>query len=564
MNIKKITQVSETLNLLYVEDDALARASTLEMLENFFVNITVAVDGQDGLEKFKENDIDLILSDINMPKVDGIKMLEEIRVLDKEVPVMFLSAHNETSYFLDGIKLGVDGYILKPLELTQFIISLQKVTDKIVLKNENENYREHLEQKVIQRTKELNEKLHFDELTGLKNRYSFFEDIRDVDVPILLIIDIDKFKIINEIYGVSVGSMVLKEFANFLLEFSKNSTYQIYRLSGDEYILFDNVEHINPEKYENDLKRFFELLKDFTVDINGDTISIEVAIGISTSQKDAFESAKIALDYAKTHKKPYAMYSKTIDKREEEKDALKWKDITKSAIEDDRVVPVYQAIVDENGEVLKYETLMRLQESDSKKLISPYFFLDIAIKTGLYDALSSYVIFEALHLVANSSNTFSINFTYGDIKNSVLISEIESFFKLSPELATRVVIEITETQSIESYDDVKEFIKRFRNYGVKIAVDDFGSGFSNFEYILEIEPDYIKIDGSLIKDIDNDNKALILVKAIVGFSHELGIKVIAEYVHSETVFKMLKEMGVDEYQGFYFAEPVQSISKGDG
>ena len=557
MKIKDIAKVSKNLKLLYVEDDVLARISTLELLENFFTDITIAVNGEEALEKFQNKPFDIILSDINMPKLNGIEMLQAIRAINQEIPVLFLSAYNEVSYLLDGIKLGVDGYIIKPLDLNQFVNTLKKVTDRITLQKEHENYRQTLEIQVRERTFELSQKLHYDELTRLLNRYSFFEDIRNINAPILLIIDIDKFKVINEIYGVNTGSLVLRAFARFLLAFTQNSTYQAYRLSGDEFVLFDNVNHIDSGKYEADIFKFFKLLKDFKINIGDDSISIEVTIGISTTQVDAFECAKTALDFAKKHKKRYTIYSSEIDKRDEEKDALLWKEIIKSAIEDNRIVPVYQAIVDSDCKIVKYETLMRLQESDSQKLISPFFFLNIAIKTGLYSTLSTHIVFEALHLLGNSSHTLSFNFTYGDIKNSSFINKIDSFFKLSPELGKYAIFEITESESIENYDDVKAFIKRFRRYGVAIAVDDFGSGFSNFNYILEIEPDYLKIDGSLIRNIDTDEKSHILVKAIVQFSHELGIKVIAEYVHSKRIFEMLKALHVDEFQGFYFAQPIE-------
>jgi EAL domain-containing protein (putative c-di-GMP-specific phosphodiesterase class I) len=261
----------------------------------------------------------------------------------------------------------------------------------------------------------------------------------------------------------------------------------------------------------------------------------------------------------KAKKKHFAMYSSAIDKRKEDQDSLVWKDKIKSAIEEHCIVPVYQPIVNRLGEAVKYETLMRLREKESGKLISPFFFLDVAIKTRLYSVLSTATIFEALRLLDTSGHTLSFNFTYGDIKNSELLSEIELFLRNRPNLGNRVVFEITESESIENYDDVKRFMKRFRAYGVKFAIDDFGSGFSNFENKLEIHPDYLKIDGSLIKAIDTDEKSYILVKAIVQFSHELGIKVIAEYVHSEIIFTMLKALDVDEYQGFYFSEPLQDI-----
>jgi len=558
MDIKELVSITKNLKLLYIEDDEEARFSSLNMLKNFFSDIDVAADGFEGLEKFKSKQFDIVLSDINMPKLNGIEVLKEIRAYDEDIPVIFLSAYNETSYLLDGIKLGVDGYILKPFELEFFLQVLKKIVYKIQLKKQSENYKENLEREVKRRTLELDRKLSFDELTGLSSRYSFFEDIKNVKIPILLVIDINNFRTINEIYGTTTGSLVLKKFANFLLSFSQNSTYGVYRLSGDEFALFDDVHSINPEKYERDILRLFTQLKNFKVELENDSITIEITIGVSTSQNDVFESAKLALDYAKKNKKHYTTYSKAIDKRQEERDALVWKDKIKYAIENSLVTPVYHAIVSKDGTILKYEALMRLKDKDTNALITPFYFLNIAIKTGLYASLSSHVIFESLRLIDTSSKTISMNFTYQDVKNSSFINEIDSFFRLSPEAGKRAVFEITETQSIENYDDIKEFIKRFRKYGVRFAIDDFGSGFSNFEYILEIEPDYLKIDGSLIKDIDTDEKAYILVKAIVQFSHELGIKVIAEYVHSKIIFDMLKVLNVDEYQGFYFYEPVES------
>ncbi|MCK4875270.1 MAG: response regulator, partial [Sulfurimonas sp.] len=263
--MKDVIKISQTLKLLYVEDDEKARNSTLEMLENFFNDITVAVDGQEALELYNKNKFDLIISDINMPRLNGIDMLREIRKVDEKIPVLIFSAHNEVKYFIETIKLGVDGYILKPLELSQFVLVIRKLLEKITLQREGQKYQEYLEKEVQKRTKELQTKLHYDSLTGLLNRYSFFQDIKNIDIPIIFIIDIDRFKIINEIYTTEVGSRVLKEFADFLLDFIKDSSYQVYRLSSDEFIIWDRVEHINPQKYEKDIEEFLKKLKDFKV-----------------------------------------------------------------------------------------------------------------------------------------------------------------------------------------------------------------------------------------------------------------------------------------------------------
>jgi len=559
IDIKDLAEKSKNLKLLYVEDDKNARETTLKLLDNFFNNITIAIDGKDGIEKFKTKKYDLILSDINMPNISGLEMLKNIRKLDTDVSVLLLSAHNDSDYFLEAIELDVDGYILKPLVSKQFIKVLFKIVQKINLLALKEDYQEHLESEVKKRSAELEHKLYFDSLTDLLSRYSFFKDIKKLDLPVILLLNIDKFKVINEVYGIDIGSKVLQKFAYFLKLIIKDDLCKLYRLSADEFAIVDITRHIDTEKYEELIRNIFKKLHHFKMSIDKNIISIDITIGLSTVEKNGYESAKIALDYAKKHKKPFMMYSSTIDYRKENSVALKYRDKISLAIDENRIVAVYQPIVDKNMHIVKYEALMRLKEENSQKLISPLYFLDVAIKTRLYSQLSHIIIFKALEMMILTKKKLSINFTYSDIKNANLIEDIESFLYLHREVGYNTVFEITESENIENYGVVKNFITRFKKYGVKIAIDDFGSGFSNFNYILEIEPDYLKIDGTLIRNIDTDVNSHTLVEAIVKFSHKLDIKVIAEYVHSKKVFDILKELGVDEYQGYYFHEPLEEI-----
>ncbi|MEN4054026.1 EAL domain-containing protein [Sulfurimonas sp. NWX79] len=560
MTLQKIKEYAKGLHLLYVEDDVKARTTTLEMLKNLFGHITVATNGEEGLEKFQKEKFHIVITDINMPEMNGIEMIGKIRQKDSKIPIFILSAHNDTSYILDAIELGVDGFILKPLKYKQFLDALKKALEKIHLEMIAQNYRKDLEKEIEKQTKEIKHKLYFDDLTGLLNRYSFFEDLKEIAVPIIFMIDINGFKTINEIYGTETGSFVLKEFANFLKKFAAEENYKIYRVSADEFVVLDDCSHIDFEKYELLLKKFFKEFEDFRVVTDNDTISFEVTIGISTSQYNPYECATIALEYAKKHKKPYTMYSNAIDSRSLKQDAIVWKNKIKQAIYNNDVVTVYQCIVNQNQKVVKHEALMRLRDEDGG-LVTPYHFLDISIKTGLYHQLSSYVIFESLRKIEKSRETISLNFTYNDIKNTLFIEEIENYIKQSSDIGSLIVMEITESQSMENFDEIRLFIQRFRKYGVKFAIDDFGSGFSNFENILEIAPDYIKLDGSLVKNVDKDMKSRILVEAIVSFSHKLNIKVIAEFVHSQKVFEILKSFDIDEYQGFYFCEPNEKLIK---
>jgi len=157
MTENKLWEYARGLKILYVEDDQNARESTVELLNCYFGNIVTAVDGVDGIEKF-DNEIDLIISDINMPKKNGIEMLKEIKEKNKTISTIVISAHNDTEYFVQTIDIGIDGYMLKPISIKNFMMVLLKVIEKIFYKKEIENYKKELEQKVSNQIKELQQK----------------------------------------------------------------------------------------------------------------------------------------------------------------------------------------------------------------------------------------------------------------------------------------------------------------------------------------------------------------------------------------------------------------------
>ena len=556
IDIKKLRNSCKVLKLLYVEDDVNARKATLHMFKHFFNDITEAVDGEDGLKKFKDGDFDLIISDINMPKMNGLEMLKEIRNISKDVPFLLLSAYSENKYFTESISLGVDYFIIKPIQQRQLYQALSNIIEKIRFKELSQHYQEQLEGELTKRTDEIRKKLYEDDLTGLGSRYAFFEDLKSFKEVIVYLIDIEKFHLINDMYGHEFGNRILEDFAELLKDFAQKAGANIYRLSGDEFAIMKEERHLDTEKHETLIEDFYNSLKNKQFNYETGTIKLHMHIGIAFGTEKLFERASIALDYAKAHSKDYLFYSSENDRTQEQHRISEERHMIQSAIDNEDVVAVYQAIVDKDRNICKYETLMRLKSDGGQKLVTPFHFLSTAVKTGQYDILSIEVIKQGLNLIQNSEHALSFNFTYSDIVNKEFLRELELFFKSVPEAGSRVIFEITENESMESYDIVKDFINKFRKYGVRIAIDDFGTGFSNFNYILEMEPDYLKIDGSLIKDIDTNSKSLTLTEAIVNFSKKLGIKVIAEFVHNEEIFLILKDIGVDEFQGFYFAQPV--------
>ncbi len=130
----EIMKDTQDIKLLYVEDDEDSKITTMLLLEEFFENIIIAQNGQDGLKKFEDNKIDLILTDISMPKLNGLEMMKRIREVCKDTPIVVLSAHNESNYLDSSIKMGAEGYIFKPIDMNQFIEVISNVIQKIELK----------------------------------------------------------------------------------------------------------------------------------------------------------------------------------------------------------------------------------------------------------------------------------------------------------------------------------------------------------------------------------------------------------------------------------------------
>jgi len=158
IKVDELIKYSKELKLLYVEDNKDTRESTLLILENFFSDITIAVDGVDGLEKFKSNDIEIVITDINMPNMNGLEMSKKIKDINLDVPIFVFSAHNEAGFFMDAIKIGVEGYLIKPFNMEQFMQSLSKCITNLNLKKENLEYKNNLEEKVNIQVEELRHK----------------------------------------------------------------------------------------------------------------------------------------------------------------------------------------------------------------------------------------------------------------------------------------------------------------------------------------------------------------------------------------------------------------------
>lgn len=411
----------------------------------------------------------------------------------------------------------------------------------------------HAELKVI--NARLRHQLYTNPLTELPNRKAFFKDLNEISLPQLALLNVNRFKIINDVYGVEVGNELIADLAHLVV--SACDKFNTYHLGGDEFALLGDST-LDNDFFEQAVSKVLNEIEthSFTVDKEKVELNIAVYAGISFEPEYTIESADIALGSAKQMHLPYVIHDEGLGIKQVHDNNIRLMKKIKDALSQGDMKVYYQPIVNSDQEIVKYESLVRMIDGD--KVLTPYHFLELAKKSQYYQGITHTVIKESFKKFKDKDISFSVNINADDIVNEktakFILESLSDYEKKS-----NVVFEIVETESIKNFKAVQNFIDNVKNMGARIAIDDFGSGYSNFSYLLELRPDYLKIDGSLIRNINTDENAYKVVKTIVEFSKSLGIKTIAEFIHSKEVFDLTRSLGVDEFQGFYFSEPQSDI-----
>jgi len=405
------------------------------------------------------------------------------------------------------------------------------------------------------RVEEIEYMLSHDTLTQLYNRRKFIEDKSKLKDPALILFNIDKFKYINDTYGSWLGDYVLYYVAKKLKEFidTNNIEANIYRLGADDFGVL--IENKSKEELKQIALDFIEKMKDSHLIPLGEYekkiyYTPSFSVGIATFPP-LLENANMALTSAKHDYKEKIRFFDTSLMIKTHANLTKTEEL-KDAIEKDMIIPYYQGIYDKNKNIIKYEVLARIKMPDGNiKSIYPY--LNIARENKIYYKITLSILKKVKKVLINNNIKLSINLTIEDISNEEVLGYILNEFLIN-DIAKRVTFEILESEIVD-YDVMQEFISRVKPLGVETAIDDFGSGYSNFARILSLNVDYFKIDGSLIKNIIKDSQTRLIIKSIVEYTKKSNKKSVAEYIENEQLFEECKALGIDYFQGFYLDEP---------
>lgn len=404
--------------------------------------------------------------------------------------------------------------------------------------------------------------LYFDRLTGLPNRRKLLQDIKKASNPVFILINIDAFKEINDFYGPAIGDYVLQEASRRFADMKKPHAV-LYKFPSDEFAILLDASLSAAEIHEMVLFLCHEINR-YPVMFQGYEILLQVTTGAAYGVRDEeaidlISRADMALKKAKKTGQHFLLYQESMELRKEFENNLIMAAKLRQALNEDRIIPYYQPIMNNStGRIEKYECLVRMRD-ESGSIIPPNAFLTIARKSRLYLPITRIMLEKSFQRFKDTDYEFSINLSLDDVLSTINREFIlESLWK-NPEVSPRVVFEFLESDNIENYEDVRKFIKELRNYHARIAIDDFGTGYSNFEHILQLRPDYIKLDASLIRNIHHDEGSQVIVETLSQFARRLSLYTIAEFVHSQEVLDTEKQLQVDFSQGYFIGEPREDL-----
>ncbi len=421
--------------------------------------------------------------------------------------------------------------------------------------------------------------VHFsnaDPLTGLANRTQFFEHFKGkIALPrqehqklALLFLDVDHFRAVKDSFGYDVGDGFLQAIAKRLSKGFSNKRELLARLDSDQFtIIIDQLDTQN--KIDHEAKRILDLLaKPFS--IQGHEINTTVSIGISI-YPDNGDNVETLLKFAgiarhqskQVGSNTFSYYTSDMNKKLTEQQKVEV--LLRNAITNNELQVFYQPKVDvQTRKIVAAEALLQWNNPQLGK-VSPVQFIPLAEQTGLIISIGNWVLREACFQTQKwheqGFNDFSIavnlsayQFKMGDIAEQIATAIWDS--KLNVNF---LELELTESLVIENVEKSLLMLRVLKSMGIKISIDDFGTGYSSLSNLRRFPVDFLKIDKSFIKNIDNKNKALddiVVVTTIIAMAKQLKLKVIAEGVETEEQFNFLKTEGCDLIQGYLFGRPL--------
>lgn len=394
--------------------------------------------------------------------------------------------------------------------------------------------------------------------TNLPNREALMMEISSLkNEAMLIILHLNQIEAVKQLYGFEIATKVIVDKSEKLSHLVKKTEATLYSINLQKFAILVK-ERTLFDKYLSILQ--FSIFNNIEsckyCGDDGEDIITDFTAGVAYGIEHLHHTANVALQEAMISKENYKIYDSAPKCAITKKMTLNKHKVYKDALHEGYVVPYFQPIVDaRTNSVMKYEALARLLLPDGT-VVAPYHFLNVALEDKTFEFFTRQMMQKVFNIYDKTSAEISMNLTYENIKSKTMLEYIKN--RLEKYGGERITFEIVETEEIEDYEVVENFILMIKEYGCKISIDDFGSGYSNFTNLIKLNIDFIKIDGLLITKLLGDEKARLMVQGLIHFAKSINIKTIAEFVSSKELTECVKELGVDYMQGYYHGEPKEA------
>jgi diguanylate cyclase (GGDEF)-like protein len=552
------------MRVLVAEDDPISRRLIERTLAKWGYDVIVACDGHEAMNVLRYAHAPrLAILDWMMPGMDGLQICREMRRYPDEpyTYIILLTAKSQRQDIIQGLDAGADDYITKPFDTHELKARL-RAGNRIL----------DLQSALLTAQEELQDQATHDFLTGLPNRLLFSDRLtqrlaeaqRNSSMLSIMFLDLDRFKLINDGLGHNVGDLLLKQVAERLTS-SLRGVDTVARMGGDEFtvILSSMIGSSDATTVADRVISSFS--EPFQIDEH--QLYVTTSIGISVFPTDGADvetlvrSADTAMYRAKEHGgNRYQFCTDNLVDMPGTK--IKLENSLRRALGRNELVLHYQPRVNcKTGSILGAEALIRWQHPELG-LVFPNQFIPLAEETGLIVPIGEWVVRTACAQNKAWQNEglppmeVAVNISARQLQHGDLVATVGSALKDSELDPQYLWLELTESTLMQNPDRAGEILRELKDMGVRISIDDFGTGHSSLSYLKDLPTDSIKIDRSFLKNITHDPDNAAIAGAVIAMAHSLNLKVVAEGIETIEQLEFLRSLNCDEMQGYFVSRPV--------
>ncbi len=531
---KKLINITKDISLLYVEDEQETLAQYGEAFRLLFKDVKTAQNGEEAIQEYNKKRYDLIITDLTMPKKDGISLIGDILKLNESQHIVVMTAHNTTENLRNSIDFQIDGILLKPVGMDKLFQLLYKVCHTISIE--------------------------------AKDYIKSSEDRRDKNIlqnneQILLLVVVDKFYDIAKEFGDIVKDSIIDTVEEHLSHFGIEQR-SVKKLHDDTIIC--SIDKFYQSSILESLQDFSDRHNILIVEFNNMKIFITISYGVILPKKtnnlelknryvlEHIDNiiAEIKSDAHSTHIAKIDIDLKEVKKME----SLKWLKTTIDALEKETIVPFYQPMVDINTmQKVSYEVYSRIKQDN--KYILPEFFIDLSAKAGILEDISKSVFDKAFKHISYTEFSFHINIGGLDLQDDVMKNYLIYLSSLYKVEHSKVVLNIMNYDLQKLSNKGLKTLLELKKLGYKIALKMFSISNINIELLTVLEPEYIKIEQVLLQKSLYDSKVKKILSFLLEYTKREAIKTILVGVESEKILNEGRKLNFDYVQGYLIKKP---------